>query len=197
MWAGRAGILAAAMATGWFAVASLAAQGLGLPQIGAAAAFDLATQDGKRLALRDLRGKVVLLSFIFASCADSCPLLTAKLATLQSRLGNDFGTRVYFVSITVDPERDTPEALARYAQAHGANSRGWSFLTGTPAEILEVAQGYGVAYRKTAGGDVEHTFLTSVIDRRGILRVQYLGVRFDTDELLSDIRSLLREEISP
>jgi tripartite-type tricarboxylate transporter receptor subunit TctC len=65
--------------------------------------------------------------------------------------------------------------------------------TGTPAEIKDVAQRYGVFARKTDRGDVDHTFLTSLVDRAGALRVQYMGVRFDPDEMLRDLRSLLRE----
>src|SRR5262252_3110878 len=164
-----------------------------LAKIGPAPEFSLTTQAGARLSLRDLRGKVVAVTFIYASCADTCPLLTAKLAGLQAKLGADFGPKVFFVSVTVDPERDTPEVLTRYAQAHGAKPVGWAFLTGTPAEILAVEKKYGIFARKNPRGDVDHTFLTSLIDRDGILRVQYLGVRFDPDELLSDLRSLLRE----
>ena len=164
-----------------------------LSRIGPAPEFGLTTQDGARLTLRDLHGKVVAVTFIYASCADTCPLLTAKLAALQPRLGRDFGTRVFFASVTVDPERDTPEVLKRYAQAHGANPAGWAFLTGTPTEIRDVERRYGVFARKNAGGDVDHTFLTSLIDRDGVLRVQYLGVRFDPDEMLRDLKSLLRE----
>ena len=120
-------------------------------------------------------------------------LLTAKMVGLQKRLAAAFGPRVFFLSVTVDPERDTPDVLRRYAVAHGANLGGWAFLTGTPSEIREVARRYGVYYRKTPGGDVDHTFLTSVVDQAGILRVQYLGVRFDPDELLRDIQTLLPE----
>ena len=136
---------------------------------------------------------MVAVTFIYATCADTCPLLTAKLAGLQQRLGSDFGRRVHFVSITVDPERDTPDALRHYARAHGANPAGWAFLTGSPAEIQDVARRYGVVARKTARGDVDHTFLTSIIDPRGVLRVQYMGVRFDPEELLRDLQSVLRE----
>jgi protein SCO1/2 len=164
-----------------------------LSRIGPAPDFTLTTQDGARLALRDLRGKVVAVTFIYASCADTCPLLTAKMAALQARLGREFGSRVFFASVTVDPTRDTPEVLRRYAAAHGANAAGWAFLTGTPAEIHDVERRYGIYARKNPSGDVDHTFLTSVIDRDGVLRVQYLGVRFDPDELLEDVKSLLRE----
>jgi len=142
-----------------------------LPKIGPAPEFNLTDQDGRRVALKELRGKVLAVTFIFASCTDTCPLLTAKLAAVQDRLGAAFGPDVRFVSITVDPERDTPHVLKRYAQAHRANSAGWSFLTGTPAEIRRIAGRYGVIYKKTASGDVDHTFLTSLIDRGGTLRV--------------------------
>lgn len=165
-----------------------------LPRIGRAPAFTLTTQDGARLSLVDLRGKVAAVTFIYASCADTCPLLTAKMAALQARLGADFGERVFFVSITVDPQRDTPGALKHYAQGHGADLRGWAFLSGTPAEIRDVAKRYGVYSKKSARGDVDHTFLTSLIDSGGTLRVQYLGVRFDPDEMLRDLQSLVREQ---
>ena len=165
-----------------------------LPRMGPAPEVSLTTQDGKRLSLKELHGKVVVVTFIFASCADTCPLLTAKLVGLQARLGPDFGARVFFIAITVDPERDTPPVLQRYAQAHGVNLAGWAFLTGTLAEIRQVARHYGVYAKKTPRGAVDHTFLTSLIDPSGTLRVQYLGVRFDPEELLRDVQALVREE---
>jgi len=114
------------------------------------------------------------------------------MASLQERLGHDFGPRVQFVSITVDPARDTPAVLRRYAKQHGVQGAGWAFLTGSPSEIRAVAKQYGVYYR-TSRGDVDHTFLTSLVDQDGILRVQYLGVRFDPNELLRDLQTLMRE----
>jgi protein SCO1/2 len=164
-----------------------------LSRIGPVPEFTLTKDDGKRLALKELRGKVLAITFIFASCTDTCPLLTAKMAGIQNRLGSDFGPKVFFVSITVDPERDTPEVLKRYAAAHKVNPAGWAFLTGTPAEIREVAKRYGIFYKKTARGDVDHTFLTSLVDQNGTLRVQYIGVKFDPDEMLRDLRSLVTE----
>jgi protein SCO1/2 len=164
-----------------------------LSRIGTAPEFTLTTQNGKRLALKELRGKVLAITFIFASCTDTCPLLTAKMAGLRDKLGPDFGSKVYFLSITVDPERDTTEVLKRYAEAYKANLAGWAFLTGTNAEIREVAKRYGIYYKKTPRGDVDHTFLTSLVDQNGTLRVQYMGVRFDPDEMLRDLRSLVKE----
>ena len=164
-----------------------------LSKIKPAPDFALVKQDGKRLALKDLRGKVLAITFIYASCADTCPLLTAKMATLQDRLGVDFGPKVFFLSITVDPERDTPEVLEHYAERYKANPTGWAFLTGTQAEIRDVAKRYGIYYKKNLRGDVDHTFLTSLVDQNGTLRVQYMGVKFNPDEMLRDLQSLMGE----
>jgi len=177
----------------WLTVVVSPAIGEILPKIKPAPEFTLTNQEGKRIVLKELRGKVLAITFIFASCADTCPLLTAKMAGIQNRLGADFGKKVHFVSITVDPERDTPEVLRRYAEGHKANPAGWAFLTGTPAEIREVAKRYGIYHKKTPRGDVDHTFLTSLVDQKGTLRVQYMGVQFKPDEMLRDIQSLTRE----
>jgi protein SCO1/2 len=188
-------ILIILLAVGWRApgVAHKAEEGERLSKIGPAPAFTLTAQDGQRLSLNELRGKVVVITFIYTSCADACPLLTAKMAGLQDELGKAFGPKIFFISITVDPERDTPEVLTRYAQAHGANLSGWTFLTGGPDEIRAVARQYGIYSKKQAADDVDHTFLTSLVDQRGTLRVQYMGIRFDPDELLRDLQSLLAE----
>jgi protein SCO1/2 len=165
----------------------------GLPRIGSAPALTLTSQDGAPLSLGELRGKVVLLTFIYTSCTDTCPLLTGKMAGLQQKLGPDFGERVRFLSVTVDPDRDTPDVLRAYGQRFQANPTGWAFLTGTPDEVAEVTGAYGIFVRKRPSGDVDHSFLTSLVDRSGTLRVQYIGARFDPDELLADLRSLVRE----
>ena len=164
-----------------------------LPTVGPAPAFTLTDQAGNRVALAGLRGKVLAVTFIYATCKDTCPLLTAKMAAIQRNLGADFGSRVRFASITVEPEIDTPAVLKAYAEAHGANVAGWSFLTGESAEIQKVVSGYGAFARRIKSGDVDHLFLTSLIDRKGMVRVQYLGYGFDPDEMLRDLRALLNE----
>ena len=164
-----------------------------LPTIGAAPDFALTSQDGAEVTLAALRGKVVAVTFIYASCPDVCPMLTDKLARVQDELGSDFGSKIAFVSITTDPERDTPEVLKGYAEAFEANLAGWSFLTGEPAAVLDVAHRYGVAVAKAADGQVDHTMLTTLIDRQGTMRVQYLGYRFDEEEFRRDLESLVNE----
>ena len=173
--------------------AQLVSQELPLPTIAPAPEFRLTSQDGAQVALADLRGKVVAVTFIYTLCTNTCPVLTPMMSFVQDQLGADFGAKIAFVSITVDPERDTPEVLKQYAQAFGANLAGWFFLTGRSDVIRDVTRRYGVFALKSANGDVDHTFLTSIVDRRGILRVQYLGVRFDPNEFRHDLLSLLQE----
>lgn len=164
-----------------------------LPLIGPAPAFALDSARGPRVALADLRGKVMALTFVFTTCTDSCPILTAKMAEIGRSLGSDFGSKVAFVAISVDPLNDTPARLRDYARAHRADGPGWYFLTGAPRDIEAVVRRYG-AYAKTTGsGSVDHLFLTSLIDRAGMLRVQYLGTRFDPREMQRDLELLLRE----
>jgi len=162
-----------------------------LPTIGPAPDFTLTSQDNAPVTLGDFRGKVVAVTFIFTSCSSTCPLLTAKLAQVQNELGADFGAKIAFISITVDPDNDTPEVLKEYAQNVGADPAGWVFLTGDPAVVREVERQYGVFAATAVSGGIDHTFLTSLIDPRGNLRVQYLGVRFDPEEFRRDLLSLV------
>jgi protein SCO1 len=164
-----------------------------LPTVGPAPAFSLTDQEGSRVASAGLRGKVLAVTFIYTTCKDACPLLTAKMAAIQRKLGADFGARVRFASISVEPEVDTPAVLKAYAKAHGADVAGWSFLTGESAEIRELVSGYGAFARRIKPGNVDHVFLTSLVDRRGLVRVQYVGYAFDPDEMLRDLRALLNE----
>jgi protein SCO1 len=165
-----------------------------LPVIGPAPPFALTSQDGMPVTLADLRGKVVALAFIYTGCPDICPMLTQKMVDVQEALGAEFGAKVVFISITLDPERDTPEVLKDYAQFWGAKPEGWSFLTGSPEAVRDVTRRYGVFFAKKEDGSVDHTQLTTLIDADGQMRVQYLGARFDPEEFRHDLMSLVDKE---
>ena len=167
-----------------------------LTEVGPAPDFELIAQSGERFSIRDVRGKVVAVGFTYTSCLDTCPLLTAKMVSVQKKLGSQFGSEVFFVTVSMDPEVDRPEVLKAYAQALGSDLRGWAFVTGTEAEIQQVARDYGVFRQKREDGEVDHTLLTSIIDRSGTVRVQYIGMRFDSEEFLHDIKDLMQEETS-
>jgi protein SCO1/2 len=170
-----------------------AGEGERLPMMGDAPDFTLTSQDRKSVSLHDFRGKAVAIAFIYTSCTDVCPMLTANMASVEKKLGPAFGSKVAFISITVDPERDTPEVLKEYANNFSADPKGWVFLTGEAEAVRQVGLKYGVVARKTADGDVDHNLLTSLVDAGGNLRVQYLGPNFDLEEFRGDLVSLMDE----
>jgi len=164
-----------------------------LPTLGPAPDFTLTAQDGRTVSLGSLRGRVVAVTFIYTSCTDSCPLLTAKLVAVQRGLTADTSGRAFFVGSTLEPERDTADVRAQYAKRHGADSKMWAFLTGPAPETMAAARRYGIYLGKQPRADLDHTTLTSVIDQTGTLRVQYLGARFDPEEMKRDISRLIAE----
>jgi protein SCO1/2 len=102
------------------------------------------TQRGKPVKFYDdlVKGKIVIISFIYTSCTDICPLTTARIAMLEEKLGDMVGREVFFLSMTVDPEHDTPERLKEYAERFGVGP-GWSFVTGKPADIRAINYKFG------------------------------------------------------
>lgn len=101
---------------------------------------ELLNQDGRRVRFYSdvLQDRVVLINVVFTSCDDACPLITRKLNEVRAKLGERFGKEVHFVSISVDPERDSPQALKKFAAAQGADAEGWTFLTGAKADVDRV-----------------------------------------------------------
>jgi cytochrome oxidase Cu insertion factor (SCO1/SenC/PrrC family) len=104
----------------------------------------LLDQDGRevRFYTDALRGKIVLISFIYTNCTDICPVLMHNLSDVQDSLGDRFGVDVFFVSISVDPEDDTPEELKRYGERYNAKP-GWTFLTGPKKDVDAVVKRFG------------------------------------------------------
>jgi cytochrome oxidase Cu insertion factor (SCO1/SenC/PrrC family) len=102
------------------------------------------TQRGKPVKFYDdlIKGKIVVISFIYTSCTDICPLTSARIAQLEEKLGDMVGREVFFLSMTVDPEHDTPERLKEYAERFGAGP-GWSFVTGKPVDIRAINYKFG------------------------------------------------------
>ncbi len=107
----------------------------------------LVTQDGKTVHLYDdlLKGKTVAINLIYTHCLDSCPLETARLAQVQRMLGDRVGKDIFFYSISIDPEHDTPEAMKAYAEKFHAGP-GWLFLTGKKADVDLIAHKLGLYF---------------------------------------------------
>jgi protein SCO1/2 len=183
-----AAALVACVASGGAALVMRPSAEEAAPRLGRAAEIALIDQDGAPFRLSDLRGRVVVVSFMFTECYDYCPLVTTKLAEVQDDLGAAFARDVRFVSVTIDPETDDPATLRDFAEITGYNPEGWSFLTGDEAEVRAVARAYGVLMARDARNAISHNLLMTIVDRDGVRRMQYMGERFDTAALLADIR---------
>lgn len=158
--------------------------------------FRLKDQDGKIFRFANARGKLVVVTFIFTTCPDVCPLLTANFAAIQRALEKEKNQDYLLVSITTDPEQDTPPVLKEYAARYKADLRRWSFLTGTRAELAKVWKIFGVNVIKNQSGQVQHTTFTTLVDRQGNRRVDYYGDRWRDTEVLRDIQWLRGNSLS-
>lgn len=156
--------------------------------------FVLVNQDNQRFDSATLRGKVVVLNFIFTTCTDVCPIFTANLAQLQRTLNSRDSEDVFFVSITTDPEIDSPKVLKAYAQRYSADFRNWAFLTGSETELNRVWKSFGIRVIKKARGLVQHVSLTTVIDRQGVRRFNHYGEKWRVKDVEKDLLSLLEKK---
>jgi protein SCO1/2 len=152
--------------------------------------FALVDQAGRPLTLGDLRGKILLVDFVFTRCTGPCPILTGLHVGLQRSLDAALRERVRFVSITLDPAHDTPEVLSAYARARGADLSGWSFLTGPPAAVEDVVRRWGVGTLRAADGSLEHVVATFLVDGRGRIAERWIGLEHSPDEIRAAIAGL-------
>lgn len=155
--------------------------------------FQLINQNARAVKLSDFRGKVVLVTFLYTQCPfpDKCPMLAAKLDKTRDLMDQVEGAQGKFqvISITLDPKRDTPENLKKYAQGHD-NAPNWSFLTGKATDVAKVASLFGVIYY-TEKGVIEHNMRTAVIDQNGKLVKLYTGNDWKPGEVAASVRDLV------
>ncbi|UFJ40909.1 SCO family protein [Brevibacillus humidisoli] len=158
--------------------------------------FTLQNMNGDTFNFDDTAGKVRLVSFIFTNCPDVCPATTHLMAQLQDDLQKEglFGKEVVFVTVAFDHERDTPEALQKYAEAFGADTSGWYFVRGGQQEIKQVADMFGVYIQKNKQGLYDHSMYTFLIDGESNLRKLHgMASDLDLEELKLDIKQLVEE----
>jgi protein SCO1/2 len=164
--------------------------------------FTLQDADGKAVGVSDLRGEVVILNFVYASCPDVCPLHAEKLAEVQQMIAiTPMREQVTFVTVTTDPKRDTPEVMREYGPLHGLDSANWMFLTSGPREpedrTRQLAEKYGLKFTETGDGLQMHGTVTIVIDREGRWRASFHGLAFNPTNLVLYINALVNDVHTP
>jgi protein SCO1/2 len=170
-----------------------------LPVLFPAPQFDLVDQTGRPFSSSHLTGKVVVANFVFTTCTDICPLLTATMAQVRDQLrqANLLGDKAVIVSFSVDPEHDTPEALTTYGERFGAVPAEWRFLTGQRQVIDDLLVGGFKVGRpppaaRTPGGapEIIHTNRFALIDPRGQVRALYNGEELNVSSVIEEVRRL-------
>ncbi len=160
----------------------------------AAPNFTLTNQAGKKFRFNAASGKFVLVTFVYTTCPDVCPLFSAHFAAIQRALDQEKRDHYLLLSISTDPKRDTPGKMKAYAEAFKADFKHWQFLTGSQKDLSEVWKNFGVNVKDHGNGQIQHTNLTTLIDAKGTRRVDYFGDKWLVKEVLKDIKWLESEK---
>lgn len=181
----------------------------GLKVYGTVPDFSLIERSGRKATLADLKGKVWVVLFFYTGCRDICPLIVPQMGLLHLEYMNDpeFRSEIRFVSITVDPEKDTLQVLAKFAERFSADPELWLFLTGDKAEIYRLTQeGFKVGMgevenppevKRKSGEekDILHSSRLILVDRKAQIRGYYSGIDAEAMvRLRRDLKKLLQSK---
>ena len=154
----------------------------------------LQDQNGQPRRLTEWRGRALAVTFVYSRCPmpDFCPLVERQFAEVQRRVRSDTGLveSVRLIAISFDPEHDTPEVLEAHARRRGADPHIWTYLTGTPRSIEDVASRFGVSVMREDGdaATLTHNLRTAVIDAQGRVVKIYNGNEWTASKLVEDLR---------
>jgi protein SCO1/2 len=153
--------------------------------------FHLVNQDGKRISIAGYRGSALVLTFIYTRCPlpDYCPLMTTNFAEIEKTLREQLPTypTTRLLSISVDPQYDTPKVLRAYGTAMGADFKRWEFATGDADQVKAIAEYFGLTYW-AEGDQIIHGLRTAVIDEAGNLVKLFSGNEWKPDQVLAELR---------
>ncbi len=173
----------------------------GLKVYGTVPEFSLIERRGHQISLSDLKGKIWVANFIYTNCQDTCPVQSAQMKLIQDEFAKEKTLRL--VSITVDPDRDTPKVLTEYAKRFGASPDRWLFLTGEREQLYRLVQeGFRLsAVPVSRDGDassiIAHSSRAVLVDSEARIRGYYPGTAADAvTRLRRDLKKLLKKEVS-
>ncbi|MGA2696188.1 MAG: SCO family protein [Terriglobales bacterium] len=154
--------------------------------------FTLNDQNRHKVALSRFRGKVVVVNFIYTSCAlpNFCFRNSNTFGVLQKRFKERMGRDLVLLTVSFDPQRDQPDVLARYAKTWKANPATWHFLTGPVPDVQRVSNMFGMDYFPDEGL-MDHSLHTAIINRQGRLAANIEGNQFTADQLGDLVKTLL------
>lgn len=147
-------------------------------------------QNGREVSLESLRGKPRIVAMIFTNCTYACPRITADMQNIGTLLPADIRDKVGFVLFSMDPERDTPTALAAFAQKMELPSSHWTLLCSTEDNVQEMAAVLGVKYKKDEYGNFSHSNMITILNGEGEVIYKQEGLNQDAQEAVKTLEAL-------
>lgn len=151
-------------------------------------------QQGQLRQLASLRGRVQVVALVYTNCGYACPRILMDMKRIEGELPVELRDRVGFVMVSIDPERDTPEHLAAYANAVRLDPERWTLLTAPDNTVLELAALLGVKYRRISETDFSHTNVITVLDQQGEIAHRQVGLGAEPQKTLRVIEGLVRAQ---
>ncbi|MBD2847737.1 SCO family protein [Paenibacillus sp. IB182496] len=168
-----------------------------LPVVMDAPDFALTDPAGAPVTQADFDGQVRLVEFIFTSCPDICPATTANMVQMQEPLKEKgwFGDEVQFVAITFDPETDTPERLAEYADRMGMDLSGWTLIRDDEQKTKDYAANFNISIQRLDQGQYMHsvTSLLLIDGQHRVRKIYKMGEDMNNDQIMADLESVVTE----
>jgi cytochrome oxidase Cu insertion factor (SCO1/SenC/PrrC family) len=149
-------------------------------------ALPLTDQDGRATSLHAFDGQTLVLHFIFTHCVSACHLQVKSLRTVRDALPAEIRSRVQFVSVSLDPEHDTPAVLRRYADMNEIVDAQWRFVTASPDVVERITKHFAVTREAVADGQINHTLAVFLFDAGGRM-IQRYADPVDTTRLVNEI----------
>jgi protein SCO1/2 len=155
-------------------------------------ALPLVDQHGKITTLRALEGRTLVLHFIFTHCVAACHTQVKSLKAVREALPAETRARVQFLSVSLDPERDTPETLSEYARRMAVDDPDWRFVTTSPDHLAQLARALGVKRQALPDGQMDHTLVVMLFDAKGSLFQRYARAEVNVARLVREINDVVR-----
>jgi protein SCO1 len=152
----------------------------------------LLDQHGKSTTLGAFQGRTLVVHFIFTHCAVACHTQVKSLNAVRAALPPDIRAGVQFLSVSIDPLRDTPETLRQYARTMGIEDPQWRFATASPDDLARLTRGLSVKRESLPDGQMDHTLVVMLFDAKSRLIQRYAGAEVNVARLVREIGDVVR-----
>lgn len=147
-------------------------------------------ENNENVKLSDFKGNHVVLAMIFANCTYACPIIINDMKRIESKIDTKELKETKFVLVSIDPDRDTPEALRNLSKRQNLDPNRWTLLTGTKDNVRELAALFGFKYQKNEQGDYVHSNLINILNEGGEISYQYQGLNEDVTLAAEKLNSI-------